>query len=238
MVPFPTTQWNRVAAAVDRSSPGSAGALAELCRAYWYPVYAVVRSRGYPPDEAADLTQDFFGRLLEGDLLEAADRSKGRFRDLLWRDCGFFLADSRDRARALKRGGDRRHLSLDVDGAERRYNLEPSDRLDPERRFERAWALDVLARALDRLALREEAEGRGDAFRRLSPSLTDGPGAIPYAALARQIGTTECAIKAAVRRLRHRYREALRAVVADTLGAPSADDVDDEIRELFVALGR
>lgn len=96
----------------------------------------------------------------------------------------------------------------------------------------------MLARALERLALREEAEGRGDAFRRLRPFLTDGPGAIPYATLARQIGTTECAIKAAVRRLRHRYREALRAEVADTLGAPGAADVDDEIRELFVALGR
>ena len=238
MVPFPTTQWNRVAAAGDRGSPGSDRALAELCQAYWYPIYALIRSRGYPPDEAADLTQDFFGRLLEGGLIEAADRSKGRFRDLLWRDCGYFLADNRDRARAQKRGGTRRQLSLDVTAAEQRYNLEPSDCLDPERQFDRAWGLDVLARALARLARQEDAEGRGDGFRRLSPFLTDGPRAIPYALLARQIGSTECAVKAAVRRLRHRYREALRAVVADTLVAPSEDDVDGEIRDLFVALGR
>ncbi len=197
----------------------------------------MVRSRGYTPDEAADLTQDFFARLLEGNLLEAADRSKGRFRDLLWRDCGFFLADSRDRARAIKRGGAHRQLSLDVGDAEGRYDLEPSDRLDPRRRFERAWALDVLSHALERLALEEEAEGRGDSFRRLSPFLTDGPGAIPYAAIARQAGTTECAIKAAVRRLRHRYRQALRLVVAGTLAAASETDVNDEIRDLFKALG-
>lgn len=122
--------------------------------------------------------------------------------------------------------------------AERRYGLEPSHRLDPERRFERAWALDVLARALDALAREEEQAGRGGSFELLRRFLTEGPRVMPYAILARQMGLTEGAVKAAVRRLRDRYRAALRRVVAGTLQNPTEADVDDEIRDLFLALGR
>jgi DNA-directed RNA polymerase specialized sigma24 family protein len=236
--PFPTTQWDCVAEAGDRDSPASVAALAELCRAYWYPVYALIRARGYSPDQAADLTQDFFGRLLEGGLLEAADQRKGRFRDLIWRDCGYFLADWHDRCRAQKRGGTKNHLSLDVVDAERRYGLEPSDRLDPQRRFERAWALDVLGRALDRLAREEEQAGRAANFGLLKRFLTAGPRVMPFAILARQMGITESAVKAAVRRLRGRYRLALREEVAGILDDPGETDVDDEILDLFAALGR
>lgn len=238
MMTFPTTQWNRVAAAGDRDAPGSDSALGELCRAYWYPIYSLIRARGYLPDDAADLTQEFFGHLLESNLLGVADRNKGRFRDLLWKDCTYFLADVRDRARAIKRGGAMGRFSLDIGDAEQRFLREPSDRLDPRRRFERAWALDVLARALDRLAISEEEQGRGEGFRRLRPFLTDGPGVIPYALLARQAGTTEDAIEAAVRRLRRRYRSALRQEVASTLDDPTEDEIDDEIRDLFAALAR
>lgn len=238
MVAFPTTQWNRIAEAGDPSSPGRAPAMSELCRAYWYPVYAMIRSRGHEPDEAADLTQDFFARLLEGGLLEAADRDKGRFRDLLWRDCGYFLADVGDRARARKRGGGRGVVSLDLVDAEHRFRLEPSDRLDPERRFERAWALGVLDRALDRLSLQEQDAGRGAAFREYLRFLTVGPRVIPYAIVARRVGRSEGAVKAAIRRLRGRYRDALRQEVAGTLEDPTEDAVDEEIRDLFAALGR
>ena len=145
MIAFPTTQWDSVADAADAGSPHSHAALAELCRDFWYPVYALIRSHGCAPEETADLTQDFFGRLMEGPLLKVADPSKGRFRDLLRKDCRFFLSDCRDRGRALKREEASPQLSLDVDDAERRYGLEPSDHLDPERRFERAWAIDLLS---------------------------------------------------------------------------------------------
>jgi DNA-directed RNA polymerase specialized sigma24 family protein len=238
MAIFPTTQWSCIAEASDPDSPGAHAALAELCRSYWYPIYSLIRSRGHPPDEAADLTQDYFGRLLGGGLLRTADRRKGRFRSLLRTDCGYFLADQRDRRRARKRGGGRERLPLDIADAERRYRLEPSDRLGPEPLFDRAWALDLLGRALDRLAREEATAGRGTTFERLRVVLTDGPRVVPYAAIAERLGTTEGAVEAAVRRLRGRYRVALRAEVAATLDDPSEAQVDDEIRDLFVALGR
>ncbi|HEX8204111.1 MAG TPA: hypothetical protein VF590_26780 [Isosphaeraceae bacterium] len=238
MMPFPTTEWGCVAEAGDPDSPGARDALAVLCQGYWYPIYSFVRSRGYPPYEAADLTQEYFGRLLEGRLLGAADRRKGRFRNLLRTDCGYFLADQRDRRRARKRGGDRPWLSLDAEEAERRFGLELCDRIAPERLFDRAWALDLLGRALDRVAEAESAAGRGAAFERLRVVLTDGPRVVPYARLAADLGTTAEAVEIAVRRLRGRYRAALRAEVAATLGDPSEAEVDDEIRDLFVALGR
>src|SRR5690348_4403585 len=100
MGPYPTTRWDRATTARDRNARGRDSALAELCRAYWYPVYALIRSQGYPPDETADLTQDFFAGLLEGGLIGPAERNKGRFRDLLWKDCQEFLADRRDRTEA------------------------------------------------------------------------------------------------------------------------------------------
>jgi len=209
-----------------------------LCRAYWYPVYALIRSAGYPPDDTADLTQDFFARLLEGGLLGASGRNKGRFRDLLWRDCQDFITDRRDRNVARKRGGGRPIVSLNAVDAEQRFRLETCDRLDLERRFERAWALRVLDRALERLSVREEEAGRGASFRELLPFLTDGPRVPPYAVMARRSGTTEGAVKAEVRRLRGRYRAALRGEVASTLVAPSEADIDDELRALFAALGQ
>lgn len=235
MVPLPASQWDRVTTARGRMTPGCDSALAELCRAYWYPIYTLIRSQGYPPDDAADLTQDFFAWLLEGGLLGAAERNKGRFRDLLWKDCQDFLADRRDRALTRKRGGGRPVVSLNVGDAEQRFQLEPCDRLDHERRFERAWALLVLNRGLERLSVREEEAGRGASFRELLPFLTDGPRVLPYTVLARRNGTTEGAVKAAVRRLRGRYRAALRVEVTSTLEDPSEAEIDDELRALFLA---
>ena len=161
MLPFPTTEWGRIAEAGDPDAPGARDALTSICQAYWYPIYSFVRSRGHGPDEAADLTQDYFGRLLEGRLLVVADRAKGRFRNLLRTDCGYFLADLRDRVRARKRGGDRARLSLDADDAEGRYRLEPYDRLDAGRLFDRTWTLSLLARAMDRLAGEESRPAGG-----------------------------------------------------------------------------
>jgi RNA polymerase sigma-70 factor (ECF subfamily) len=234
--PFPTTCWSRVVTAGDSASPESRAALAALCAAYWYPIYALIRRRGHPAEEARDLAQDYFARLLEKGTLAAADRDRGRFRAFLKTDCGFFLSDRRDREAALKRGGGRAVVSLDALDAEARYRAEPADATTPERLFDRAWALTLLDGVLDALAAEYAEAGRGAWFERLRFVLTEGPGSVPYAEIAAQLGTTEAAVQQAVRRLRKRYRDCLRERIAATLDAPDDATIDDEVRDLFAAL--
>jgi RNA polymerase sigma-70 factor (ECF subfamily) len=227
-----------VVAAGDPAEPGARQALEELCRAYWYPLYAFIRRKGHDPDRAADLTQEYFARLLGSDLLARADRARGRFRAFLRTDCGFFLADQRDRRHALKRGGGRPTVSFDTLDAECRYRAEPADDgLTPDRLFDRAWALTLLESVLDQLAVEYAAAGRGAWFDRLRVVLAEGPGAVPYAELAAQLETTEAAVQQAVHRLRRRYRAALRDRIAGTLDDPDEDAIADEVRALFAALG-
>jgi DNA-directed RNA polymerase specialized sigma24 family protein len=235
---FPTTHWSRVVAAGARAAPADRDALAELCRAYWYPLYAFVRRKGYHPDDAQDLTQAYFARLLQGGALAAADRHKGRFRAFLRTDCGFFLADQRERKDALKRGAGITPVSIDAQEAEGRYRFEPADRLTPDRLFDRAWALTLLDEVLGLLAREYVGSGRAGLFERLKVVLTDGPRAVPYATVAAQLGMTEVAVQSAVQRLRRRYRDLLRERIAATLEDPSPSGVEDEIRDLFSALGR
>lgn len=232
---FPTTQWDQLdVAARDRSATNAA--FQDICRAYWYPLYALIRSRGYPPDRAEDLTQAYFARLMEGRLLEHADRERGRFRALLRTDCSFFLADAADHDRAAKRGGGRKPLSLDAAAAEQRYHLEPVERRAPEQVFDRAWALELLARAMSRLEREECEAGRGTSFSVLREVLAGPSPNKPYRTLADSLGTSEGAVEAAVARLRARYRRALRATIAETLAAPREEEIDDEIRDLFSTL--
>lgn len=232
---FPTTRWEQIdAAARDRSANN--GPFLEICGSYWYPIYAFIRSRGHQPEDAADLTQAYFARLMEGRLLERADRERGRFRTLLRTDCKYFLADMRDRARAAKRGGGKVPLSLDVAVAEQRYHLEAVDGQDPEQLFDRAWALDLLARAMSRLECAEREAGRGEVFEVLSVVLAGPSAEASYASLAEVLGTSDVAVEAAVRRLRSRYRRALRATIAETRLNPTEDEIDEEISDLFTAL--
>ena len=233
--PFPTTRWSRVARAGDRAGDDARAALAELCAAYWYPIYAMIRRLGHA--DALDLTQGYFARLLEKPVIAAADPARGRFRAFLRADCRFYLGDCRDRQRAEKRGGGRSSLSIDARDAEGRYLLEPADDLAPDRLFDRAWALTLLGRALDRLAADYAAAGRGAVFERLQGVLT-GAGKVPYARVATDLGLTEAAVQQAASRLRRRYREALRDEIAATLDDPSDEAVEAEIRDLFDALGR
>src|SRR3954452_23580278 len=148
---FDTTHWSVVLAARDRDTPRAEQALSALCAAYWYPLYAFIRRQGHDPDRSADLTQEFFARLLEKDDIKAVDRAKGRFRSFLLAACTHFLANERDRARALKRGGDRPPVSIDVRDAEGRYRAEPAHGLTAERLYERRWALTLLDGVLERL---------------------------------------------------------------------------------------
>jgi len=231
---FGTTHWSLILAARDRGTPQADEALAALCAAYWYPLYAFIRRRGHDPDRAADLTQGFFARLLEKDYLASVDPSKGRFRAFLLAACKHFLANAHDQEVALKRGGGRRPVSIDRRDAEGRYICEPAHDLTPERLFERRWALTLLDRALDQVGREFHRGGKGVLYHRLKVVLTGAEGAAPYARLGAELGMTEAAVKKAVQRLRQRYREVLRELVAETVDEP--DQVDDEILALFAIL--
>jgi RNA polymerase sigma-70 factor (ECF subfamily) len=227
-----------VVSAGGRSTPEDLDAVAELCRAYWYPIYAFIRRKGHSRDEAQDLTQSYFIRLLESRVLIAADRNKGRFRAFLRTDCGHFLADQRDRDRALKRGGGVSNVSFDAHDAEARYLGEPADDLTPQRLFDRAWAVTLLGRSVEHVAREYADSGRARLFERLQVVLTDNPHAVPYATIAEALGTTVVAVQSAVQRLRRRFRESLRAEITATLDDPSPAAVEEEVRALFTALGR
>jgi DNA-directed RNA polymerase specialized sigma24 family protein len=231
---FPTTHWSRIVATGDPDAPLAREALAELCQAYWFPLYAYIRRRGHDPDRAMDLTQDLFVRLLEKGVLAEADRARGRFRAFLRAVCADFLANSRDRENALKRGGGRPDLPIDSGDAEGRYAVEPAHELTPERIFDRTWALVLLGRVLERIREEYRLAGQSLIFEVLSPVLTDGSRAVAYATLAAQLSMTEGAVRVAVHRLRRRYGERLREEIAVTVDEPA--EVDDEIRDLFAAL--
>jgi RNA polymerase sigma-70 factor (ECF subfamily) len=235
---FPPTHWSWIFSARDGGTPEGRDALAQFCQAYWYPVYAMIRRRGHPPSDAADLTQQYFIRLIQGGLLRAADRDKGRFRAFLLADCRFFLANERDRARTKKRGGGVIRFTIDAEGAEARLGLEPSEEMNPQRLFDRAWALSLLGRALDRLAADEVAAGRGPAFEHLKAVLTEGSRTTPYAEIASALDTTVTAVQSSVARLRRRYRAILRAEIAGTLADPTDAEIDEELRDLASALAR
>ena len=159
---FPFTDWSRVVAAGDPGAPEAREALAALCDAYWYPIYAYIRRRGQTPEQAQDSTQDFFAYLLEQDLIARADPGRGRFRSFLRGVCDNHLANRRDRSNARKRGGGRPMLSIDASDAEGRYSREPAHELTPDRIFDRSWALTLLGLVLDKL--RREYEEAGGAF--------------------------------------------------------------------------
>ncbi|MBX9622668.1 MAG: sigma-70 family RNA polymerase sigma factor [Gemmataceae bacterium] len=231
---FATTRWSLVAAAADPADPQTRAALAALCTAYWYPVYGYVRRRGHDHHAAQDLTQAFFARLLEKNDLAAADQTRGRFRAFLLAACRHFLLNEHDKESARKRGGGRHRLSLDFGDADGRFTREPASDETPERAFDREWALGLLDRAVGELRREYEESGRAKLFAALKDTLLGG-GDVAYADLAGQLGMTEGAVKVAVHRLRQRYRDRLRSAIADTVASP--DEVDDEVRDLFAALG-
>lgn len=235
MAVFAPTRWSLVAAAAVDDPHGRA-ALADLCEAYWYPLYAFARRSGASPEDAGDLTQGFFAKLLEKGWLAQADRERGRFRTFLLAAFRHFAANERARAAAQKRGGGRAPLSLDLGDAETRYSSEPAKGLRPEALYERRYALTLLARAWARVAAdyRAKSSAKAERFERLRPYL-EGDDAPPYREIAGHLGLSETAVKVAVHRLRGHLRDALRREVADTLDAGA--DVDAEIRDLMAALG-
>jgi RNA polymerase sigma-70 factor (ECF subfamily) len=231
---FATTCWTVVAHAGDRDSPEAREALAELFRAYWYPVYAYLRRRGHSPHEAEDLTQGFFADLLARDFLKGIDPVKGKFRSFLLVALKNFLANRRDWHGRAKRGGKIPHLSLDYGDAESCYLREPAHEATPERLFERRWALTLLERVLDRLEREVNRENKGPLFERLKPALMGESDAAAYARVGAELGMTEGAVKVAAHRLRRRYRALIQEEIARTLADPG--DFEQEINALFQAL--
>jgi RNA polymerase sigma-70 factor (ECF subfamily) len=223
-----------VAAAGEGSSPEGRRALAELCGAYWYPLYAFVRRKGLQPAEAQDLTQAFFAELLERDRLRLADQQRGRFRSFLLASLNHFIANQWRQAQTLKRGGGARPLSLDFIVGEERYGLEPTHEWTPERVFERRWAMTLLDSALARLRDEYASAGKVDLFDALKAHLGGDDERTPFAELAARLDSTENAVKVAAHRLRKRCREILREEIAETVASP--DEIDDELQSLFRAV--
>ena len=205
-----------------------------LCETYWFPLYAFARHRGLSPEQAEDRTQSFFAFVLEGNVISRADRQRGRFRSFLLKSLQNFLMTEQRHDDAQKRGGDRVIQSFDVTQAESRYVHEPITHETPERLFDRQWALTVLQTTLDKLRAEYRAVSRGDLCESLEPHLHGDENRLPYVELATRFGLSEEAIKSAAHRMRRRYRELLRAEVAETLTDPS--EVDDELRSLMTAV--
>jgi RNA polymerase sigma factor (sigma-70 family) len=228
---FSTTHWSVVLAAGEAGTPQAREALEVLCRTYWPPLYAFVRRQGHDATESEDLIQEFFARLLRREFPGGVQREGGRFRSYLLTSLRRFLTNEWQRARTQKRGGGVRVMSWEALRAEDRYGPEPCDPVTPEMLYDRRWALVLLERVRGQLGAEQFEEGRGEVFEVLQPCLTGAERLIPYAALARQLGVTESAIKMTVHRLRKRFGELLRREIRQTVDRPEA--VEDEIRSLL-----
>lgn len=231
---FPTTPWGLVLAAGITATIESADALSQLCEAYWYPLYVYVRRNGHSIEDAQELTQEFFARILEKHYFRDADRERGRFRNFLLASLKHFLANEWDRARAEKRGGKKIPISLDAASAEERYRLEPADHVTPEKIFDRRWALTLLNRTMVRLQQEYGSVSKNDLFDKIKDFLSGSNPRGGYQSAARELRMTEGAFKVAVHRARRRFGELLRNEVAGTVASP--EEVQDELRYLLAAL--
>lgn len=231
---FLTTRWSMVAAAGKGQSSEAGDAMADLCKAYWYPLYAFLRRSGKGQVEAQDLTQAFFTSLIEKRGLRAAEPNKGRFRSYILGALRHFLSNEHDRAAALKRGGEFKFHSLDWESAEGKLGPEPQARTSPESAFDRDWALVLVDRAFERTRDDFERAGKATLFAALSTCLTEGEPPKPYSELCADLDLGEGAFRVAVHRARRHFRECLRREIAETLSDPSK--LDEELNSLFGAL--
>ena len=232
---FVTTHWSLVLAAAREEDRDGCRAMESLCERYWYPLYVFVRRRGYPPEDAQDLTQAFFTRLLDKGDVARASPARGRFRSFLLASLQNFLINEYDRARALKRGGGVPVSSIDMTDAEERYVAEPASNVSPDDQFHRKWALTLLDRALSHTRLEYERSGKSALFARLADLMTGTDPDDSHRQAAAALGMTEGAVKVAVHRMRRRFRDILRSQIAETV---DVEELDDEIEFLIRAVGR
>jgi len=233
---FATTHWSVVLAVGQRDTPESAAALERLCRAYWYPLYAYIRRQGSSREDAQDLTQAFFAHLLRKNFLGSVGPEKGRFRSFLLACLKHFLADEWEKARAAKRGATCPERLLDLEQAEKRYQLEACAEASAESLYERRWALDLLAHVLNQLRAEAVASGKEAVFDQLQGCLLGERPTETYAQVGARLGLSETAVKVTVHRLRQRYRERLREQIAHTVRRP--EEIEEEMRYLFEVVSR
>lgn len=218
-----------------RHTPDSDRALEQLCRTYWFPLYAYVRRRVQSKEDAEDLTQAFFARLLEKNPMEGLNQERGRFRAFLLASLKHFLINEWKRGARLKRGGGVPELSLDWETADTKFQVAATKEPGPDETYDREWAVALLAKVIERLQAECVADGRGDQFTQLKVFLTAGKGAVPHAKVAQSLNMESGAVRVAVHRLRKRYRQLLRDEIAHTLADPA--QVEEEMRALFGAFG-
>jgi len=232
---FTTTHWSVVLLAGQADSPHATEALEKLCRTYWYPLYVYVRRQGNSPEDAQDLTQNFFSRLLEKNYFAKADPDRGKFRTFLLRSMKNFLVNEWKRAGRVKRGGDLTFLSFDANVAEDRYAAEPANESNPDTAYEQRWAVTLIEQVLTALRQEFNAADKARLFEELKGFIWGDKSAASYAEIAGPLNLTEGTVKVAVHRLRQRFRELLRAEVAHTVARP--EDTDGELRHLIAVVG-
>ena len=225
---FATTHWSVVLLAAQEHSAESAAALEKLCRTYWYPLYAFVRRQGHSPEQAADLTQEFFHQLLSSNALSLVDRAKGKFRSFLLASIKHLLANEWNRSQAQKRGGGNIHFSLDAASAEDRYRIEPTDQLSPDKIFERRWAETVIDTVTRRLQKEFCDAGMARRFEELKVFLVGDEEPASYAEMARRLEMSEGAVRTAIHRMRQRYGELFRDEIAQTV--TGLEEMEEEMR--------
>lgn len=233
---FATTHWSVVLAAGGQESSAAAEALETLCRGYWYPLYVYVRRRGYGVEDAQDLTQQFFARVLEKGTFRRANPERGKFRTFLLHTLQNFLANEWNHAHAVKRGGRAVMFSMEVQEAEGRYAVEPATTLTPERAYDKRWALTLLEQVLTGLRQEYTQTGKARVFEELADLLWGKEAASSYARIGERLSMKETAVRGAMHRLRSRFRERLRTEVANTV--VDFGQVDEELRELLTAAGQ
>ena len=233
---FHTTRWSAILVAAQSQLPGSQAALSELCRLYWYPLYAFARRRGQGPFDAQDLTQGFFLHLLEHRALKQARPLKGKFRSFLLASFQNFILDETSKARCLKRGGDREFVFLDAEDAERRYGLEPADDLTAERIYDARWAMTLLGHAVERL--RREYAARDEMSRfdvlRVFVGVGEDKTLPSYEEVANSLRVGVGAAKTLIHRFRKQYAAILREEIGRTVTDPA--EIEQEIHALCDAL--
>ena len=230
---FATTQWS-VVLALGQQDAKAVRALEQLCRTYWLPLYSFARRQGYPPDDAKDMIQGFFHRILRANSLTTVSPEKGKFRTFLLTSLTNFLSDDRDRNRAQKRGGGQITISLDDENAEQRYLQLPASDLPAETVFDRRWAVTVLEQAFNRLREEYFSGAKRPLFEHLSEFLSSDAQASAYKEIAAKLSMTPSAVSVAVHRMRQRYRECIRLELARTIANPA--ELDDEMNYLFTVL--
>ncbi|RYD36113.1 MAG: sigma-70 family RNA polymerase sigma factor [Verrucomicrobiaceae bacterium] len=232
---FATTRWTVVMNAGRHGSAEAETALAALCETYWFPIYSFIRRHGRPKEDAEDLTQAFFARLLDRRAIGQPDQTQGKFRAFLLASVKNFLANEWDRNRAVKRGGGVIHLSLDWQSADSRFAIEGNDGRSPDQEFDREWALTLLARVISLLGDEFSRSGRAGEFAVLKGYLTGAKDGMPYEEAARLLDMESGAVRVRVHRLRKRYRELLKQEISSTLVDPAM--VDEELAALMGAFG-